>query len=172
MSRSLEVMGEACAGFQMVRKRMFGGYGYFAPNGAMFAGIVTDDAIVLKLARGDARDELIGLGGHPWTYEGRDKPMTMHEWIVVPDAFYDDIETLRAWLERALRLVPAKVEPSKRSAKVKSRSVVATADSVATKKKTSTRAVKASTRVTKVRASTTKVGTASKRKTGTKASRS
>ena len=46
MSRALEIMGEACAGLLMVTKRMFGGHGFFAPNGTRFAGIVTDDEIV------------------------------------------------------------------------------------------------------------------------------
>lgn len=74
----------------------------------MFAGIVTDDEVILKLVLGPARDERMGLGGRPWVYRGRDKAMTMQEWIVVPDAFYDDQELFSTWAARAHRLVPAK----------------------------------------------------------------
>jgi DNA transformation protein and related proteins len=110
MSRSLDLMGEACAGLRMTTRKMFGGHGFFAPHGGMFAGIVDDDEIVLKLQRGGARDELMALGGHPWVYEGRDKPMTMQEWIVIPENFYDDTEQLAEWLKRAHSLAPAKVQ--------------------------------------------------------------
>lgn len=113
MSRSLDVMTEACTGLKMVTKRMFGGHGFFVPGGAMFAGIVHDDRIVLKFAYGSARDELIAVGGHPWTYEGRDKTATMHQWIVVPDAFYDDTDTLHSWLVRAYDLAPPNPSNSK-----------------------------------------------------------
>jgi TfoX/Sxy family transcriptional regulator of competence genes len=117
MSRSLELMVEACVGLPTRVQRMFGGHGYFAPNGGMFAGIVPDDELVIKLQAGPARDELIGLGGHPWVYPGKKRPMTMHEWIVVPDGFYDDVDLLHSWLDRAHGLVPAKKITTPRAAK-------------------------------------------------------
>ena len=87
---------------------MFGGHGFFAPNGGMFAGIVTDDEVILKLVNGPARDELIAEGGHPWVYSGQDKPMTMSSWIVVPERFYDDPEAFMTWAARAFELAPPK----------------------------------------------------------------
>ena len=92
----------------MTVRKMFGGHGFFAPNGGMFAGIVTDDEVILKLADEKARSELIAIGGHPWTYEGKGKPMTMQEWIVVPESFYDDHDLFSTWAKRAHRLVPPK----------------------------------------------------------------
>jgi TfoX/Sxy family transcriptional regulator of competence genes len=105
--RSLELLEEICAGLPYTAKKMFGGHGFFAPNGGMFAAIVSDDDIVLKLV-GDEREALIALGGHPWTYHGRDRPMTMRDWIVVPDSFRDDDELFREWARRAHARVPAK----------------------------------------------------------------
>jgi hypothetical protein len=35
--------------------------------------------------------------------------MTMAQWIVVPDAFYDDPETFAAWARRAHALAPPKL---------------------------------------------------------------
>ena len=107
MSRSLEILIEACGELEVVRRKMFGGYGFFAPNGGMFAGIVTEDEIILKI-EGAPRDELVALGGKPWTYTGQSKPMTMENWIVVPERFYDDFELFNVWAARAHKLAPAK----------------------------------------------------------------
>jgi TfoX/Sxy family transcriptional regulator of competence genes len=105
MSRSLELLTEACTSLTVTTRRMFGGHGFFAPNGGMFAGIVTDDAIIFKLQLGPLRDQLIGLGGKPWVYNQK---MTMKEWIVVPESFYDDSESLAEWASKAHRVAPAK----------------------------------------------------------------
>lgn len=127
MASSLDILTEACEALRPVIQKMFGGHGFFAPNGGMFAGIVTDDAIVLKLEDGPARDELLRLGGRPWTYTGQSKPMTMQNWIVVPEEFYDDYELLGAWARRARDLAPPK--------KAK------TSSKASTKKKTAKKAV-------------------------------
>src|SRR5688500_13402361 len=108
MSRSLDLLTDACGRLPMKVKKMFGGHGFFAPNGGMFAGIVSDDEIIFKLMSGPARDQLIALGGHPWTYDGAKRPMTMQDWIVVPETFYDEPEQLAAWAKRAHGLAPAK----------------------------------------------------------------
>jgi TfoX/Sxy family transcriptional regulator of competence genes len=118
MSRSLELLTDACTGLPVTVKKMFGGHGFFAPNGGMFAGIVTDDEVIFKLVSGPLRDELIAAGGHPWTYQGRDKPMTMQEWIVVPERFYDDSEALRAWAAKAHGAVPGKALAKKKPKRV------------------------------------------------------
>lgn len=108
MSRALDLLTDACVGLPVTVRKMFGGHGFFAPNGGMFAAIVTDDEVILKLVRGAARDELIALGGHPWVYDGSGRQMTMAEWIVIPEAFYDAQELLSEWAARAHTLVPAK----------------------------------------------------------------
>jgi TfoX/Sxy family transcriptional regulator of competence genes len=116
MSRSLELLNEACAPLKMSARKMFGGHGFFAPNGGMFAGIVTDDEIIFKLVVGPLRDELIGLGGKPWVYQGRDREMTMNEWIVVPENFYDDGDLMAQWAEKAHGAVPGKgLKPKKKA---------------------------------------------------------
>jgi DNA transformation protein len=108
MSRSLDLLTDVCSGLPLAVRKMFGGYGFFAPNGGMFAGIVTDDDVILKLEDEKARNELIALGGRPWTYDGKGAPMTMRTWIVVPVEFYDDLEQFALWAHKAHALVPAK----------------------------------------------------------------
>ncbi len=108
MSRSLELLTDACASLPVTVRRMFGGHGFFAPNGGMFAGIVTDDEVIFKLVSGPLRDELIAIGGRAWVYDGHRKPMTMHEWIVVPERFYDDPELFAEWAAKAHAAAPAK----------------------------------------------------------------
>ncbi|MCK6458819.1 MAG: TfoX/Sxy family protein [Planctomycetes bacterium] len=71
----------------------------------MTAAVVDDDRIVFKLADAKARGALEALGGHPWTYAGK---MTMKEWILARDAFYDDQVLMASWAQRAHLLVPAK----------------------------------------------------------------
>lgn len=117
MSRALDLLTEACTSLPHTPRKMFGGHGFFAPNGGMFAGIVTDDEVILKLVMGPLRDELIALGGHPWVYDGMKKPTTMKEWIVVPERFYDDGELLATWAAKAHRAVPAKAAKTKKKKK-------------------------------------------------------
>ncbi|MCU0697644.1 MAG: TfoX/Sxy family protein [Myxococcaceae bacterium] len=131
MSRSFELLSDACAGLPHTPRKMFGGHGFFAPNGGMFAAIVTDDEVILKLADEAARTELIAAGGHPWVYEGKGQAMTMKEWIVVPDGFYDDPELFSAWAKRAHRLAPPKLATRKKPAVSKG---LATAKKPAAKK--------------------------------------
>jgi DNA transformation protein and related proteins len=123
MSRSLDVLTDACASLPVRVQKMFGGHGFFAPNGGMFAGIVTDDEIIFKLQLGPLRDELISLGGRPWVYDGKGKPMTMKEWIVIPESFYDDAEQLESWAARAHAAVPAKAAKKSAAGKASSRAV-------------------------------------------------
>ncbi|MCK6547638.1 TfoX/Sxy family protein [Myxococcota bacterium] len=114
MSVSLPILEDACANLPYSKRAMFGGHGLFAPNGGMFAAVVDDDRIVFKLADDTARAELEALGGRPWTYADK---MTMREWILAPDAFYDDQESMETWARRAHTLVPPrKAKPPKRAA--------------------------------------------------------
>lgn len=104
---SLELLEEACRKLPGTHKKMFGGHGFFAPNGGMYAGIVTDDKIIFKLV-GKEREDLIALGGAPWVYQGKHKPMTMKDWICVPEGFYDEPDELEKWAKVACRLAPSK----------------------------------------------------------------
>jgi DNA transformation protein and related proteins len=117
MSSSLELLVDACAGLPMTKRSMFGGHGLFAPNGGMFAAVVTDDEVIFKLADEKAKAELLKLGGHPWRYDGKPKAIVMASWIVVPASFYDDPEMLTEWARRAHRLAPAKAVAGKRPKK-------------------------------------------------------
>jgi TfoX/Sxy family transcriptional regulator of competence genes len=80
----------------------------------MFAGIVDEDRIVLKLAQDEPRAGLIALGGAPWTYAGK---MTMNDWILIPDDFYDEPRKLAEWCVRAHRIAPPKGSKKKEGAK-------------------------------------------------------
>lgn len=108
MSKNLPILLDACARLPHQARAMFGGHGLFAPNGGMFAGIVDEDRIILKFSDTTAREELKTLGGEAWTYTGQARPMTMQEWILIPDGFYDDQEALAQWAHRAHQLVPPK----------------------------------------------------------------
>jgi TfoX/Sxy family transcriptional regulator of competence genes len=108
MSRTLDLLADACARLPHTTRKMFGGHGFFAPNGGMFAGVVSKDEAILKLHDVAARTELEALGGHAWTYHGKHKPMVMREWIAVPESFYDDPDAFAAWAKRAHALAPAK----------------------------------------------------------------
>ncbi len=118
VSGNLDLLEEACAALPHTTRAMFGGHGLFAPNGGMFAGIVDDDRIILKLAPEGPRAELVALGGEAWTYRSKMGAATMQEWILVPEAFYDEPRTLAEWARRAHSLAPAKkAKAAKKAAK-------------------------------------------------------
>ena len=109
-SPSLPILEEACAVLPHTTRAMFGGHGLFAPNGGIFAAVVDDDRIVLKFADEVARAEFKAIGGRAWTYS---ENMTMREWLLAPDALYDEPRELAAWAARAHRLAPPKKARSK-----------------------------------------------------------
>lgn len=102
---NIDVLEEATEKLPHSTRKMFGGHGLFAPNGGMFAGIVDDDRIILKFANEEARAEFEAIGGRAWVYNEK---MTMKEWILVPDALYDEPRALAAWAARAHKLAPPK----------------------------------------------------------------
>ncbi|MFA5861971.1 MAG: TfoX/Sxy family protein [Candidatus Thermoplasmatota archaeon] len=107
---NLDLLEDACdrARLTHTTRAMFGGHGLFAPNGGMFAGIVDEDRIILKLADEATRSELISLGTKPWAYKSKMGQTEMREWILAPEAFYDEPEQLAAWAKRAHAMAPAK----------------------------------------------------------------
>jgi hypothetical protein len=65
-------------------------------------------------------------------YQGRERPMTMASWIVVPEAFYDDLEGFGAWTQRAHALAPSKA-PARRAARSPAKPAAAEPKSTAPK---------------------------------------
>lgn len=95
---NLEILTEACAALPHTRRAMFGGHGFFAPNGGMFAAVVDQDRIALKLPLPEDEEAFRAEGAEPWVYDGR---MRMSHWCVVPDALYDEPRRLAEWARRA-----------------------------------------------------------------------
>ena len=115
---NIDLLEDACAKLPHSTRAMFGGHGVFAPNGGMFAGIVDDDRIILKFAKGTPDGEAFReAGGVPWVYEGKTGAMTMQEWLLVPDELYDEPRRLAEWCARAHRVAPAKSAKKKAPAK-------------------------------------------------------
>ena len=114
---NIDLLEDACAKLPHTSRKMFGGHGLFAQNGGMFAGIVDDDRIVLKFARGEpAGDEFRKAGGVPRVYKGKQGAMSMEEWLLVPDEMYDEPQALAAWAAKAHRVAPAKKTPATKKA--------------------------------------------------------
>lgn len=95
---SLDLLEEACAGLPYTKRAMFGGHGLFAPNGGMFAAVVDEDRLALKLPEEATFAEFLAEGARPWVYDGR---TTMRKWAVVPEEMYDEPARLAAWARRA-----------------------------------------------------------------------
>ena len=89
-------------------KPMFGGYGVFR-DGTMFAGVFR---VALMVKLGDqAADALLEPHTAGFDPMGSGKPMTA--WITVEPIALEHYDQLRAWLDRALAVVPKK-KPAKR----------------------------------------------------------
>lgn len=106
---NVDILEDACAALPHTTRAMFGGHGLFAPNGGMFAAVVDDDRIALKLPEAADAEAFRAMGGEPWVYDGK---MTMNGWLVVPDDLYDDPRGLAEWARRA----HATAKPGKKKA--------------------------------------------------------
>lgn len=89
---------ELFAGFGPVTIRnMFGGGGVYH-DGVMFA-LVAGDMLYLKADDTNRADfEAEGMG--PFTYTGKNKPVSMSYWQL-PEALYDDPERFTDWARKA-----------------------------------------------------------------------
>ena len=89
---NIDLLEDACDRARLARstRAMFGGHGLFAPNGGMFAGIVDDDRIILKLTEDAPRGELMSAGGEAWTYKSPRGSMEMRDMMLEaePELFY------------------------------------------------------------------------------------
>ncbi len=93
----IALMDEAVTSVPCRRKLMFGAVAYFA-NDNMFAG-VHQDAPFLRLSEAD-RQEVLSA----WDEASIFEPMEgrpMREYVVLPEALYEDSLTLRDWVHRA-----------------------------------------------------------------------
>lgn len=117
---NIDLLEDACAKLAHTTRKMFGGYGLFAANGGMFAGVVDDDRIVLKMEEGTPEHAAFrAQGAQAWVYQGKmGGGMTMRAWLLVPDALYDEPRALAEWAAKAYRIAPAKkAAPTKKAAK-------------------------------------------------------
>jgi len=119
MSGEFSLLDDACSKLPHTKRKMFGGHGFFAPNGGMFALARRDDVVIFKLADETARTELEALGGKAWGYEGKNKAVVMKEWIIAPLDFFDEPELMEIWAKRAHRLVPAKKAVPKKNRRMR-----------------------------------------------------
>ena len=83
-------------------RRAFASPGFFAGS-AMFAFAWKSALrIVVKLPDEASRASLLGLeGAAPWTPNGK----RMGAWVMVPEAWHDDVAALRPWVRRAYEQV-------------------------------------------------------------------
>lgn len=79
-------------------RRMFGGFGVYL-DGVMF-GLIGFNELYFKVDDGN-RADYEAAGMQPFTYQGRDRPVSMSYWRVPGDVF-DDTEALAAWAGKAL----------------------------------------------------------------------
>jgi TfoX/Sxy family transcriptional regulator of competence genes len=92
------------------KKRMFGCDAYFVGD-AIFALIWKEGRIGVKLVDPAAYAELMAIeGAEPWSPGA----MKMSKWVLVPEEFHDDAETLTPWVRRACQ---AQVGAPKKTAK-------------------------------------------------------
>ncbi len=110
-------LDQAMAPFRAERRQMFGCPCYFA-NGNMFTGLHQDD-LILRLSPED-RQELLSTWDEATLFEPMEgRPM--REYVVVPNALYNDPPVFTQWLERSLRyaesLSPKELKPRKKQQK-------------------------------------------------------
>lgn len=95
-------------------RAMFGGGGIYH-QGLMF-GLIADDQIYLKVDaqnRGDFED----MGQPPFLFERGDGKQIAMSYYLIPDALYDDADSLVQWAERsfaAAQRAAASKKPKKR----------------------------------------------------------
>jgi DNA transformation protein len=78
-------------------RAMFGGYGLYA-EGVMF-GLIADETLYFKVDDQN-RPSYLAAGSEPFTYDRNGKPIQM-SYYRLPDAVFENIEQLAAWVEAA-----------------------------------------------------------------------
>jgi DNA transformation protein and related proteins len=93
-----EVTGRLLPFGPVVARRMFGGFGVYL-DGVMF-GLIGLDRLYFKVDDGN-RAEYQAAGSEPFSYQGRNRPISLSYWRV-PDPVFEDAGELSGWAERAL----------------------------------------------------------------------
>jgi len=132
-SEFIEFLLETLAPLGSVQsRRMFGGAGLYC-DGVMFA-LIADDAVYLK-ASDKTSEAFVDEGLKPFTYHGKNKPITMSYWRI-PERLFDDQDEFVAWAEIALGVARVTAKPkAKTKAKRKQTANSASTQKVASKKK-------------------------------------
>ena len=78
-------------------RAMFGGHGLYLDG--TIVGIIIDELLYLKVDDAN-REDYLAAGATPFTYQGRDRPVTTSYWEAPADIFDDD-DTLRRWIAAA-----------------------------------------------------------------------
>ena len=93
-----EVTGRLLPFGPVAARRMFGGFGVFL-DGVMF-GLIGFDTLYFKADDGN-RADFEAAGMEPFSYQGRNGPISFSYWRV-PDRVFEDAEQLSQWAENAL----------------------------------------------------------------------
>jgi TfoX/Sxy family transcriptional regulator of competence genes len=96
---SLARLEKASVRLKPTSKRMFGGTGLLAENGAMFAGVWDGGKLLLKLTDEAEREALLAAGGKTWRQKTKTGTRAMPSWVIVPEDM--SARTLAAWVKRA-----------------------------------------------------------------------
>ena len=92
-------------------RKMFGGAGLYADD-LMFA-LIAGDEIYLKVD-GAVIDAFRAAGSHPFTYQGKGKPMEMSYWLLPDDAGADPAAAA-PWATRSLAAAKRQAKPRRRA---------------------------------------------------------
>jgi DNA transformation protein len=93
-----EVIGRLLPLGPVTARRMFGGFGIYLDE-VMF-GLIAWNRLYFKVDDGN-RVDYEGAGSEPFSYQGRNRPVSMSYWWV-PQGVYDDTDALVAWAEKAM----------------------------------------------------------------------
>lgn len=107
MSRDgfVEYIKEVLEPFGHFRFRaMFGGHGIYK-SGVMIA-LLADNELYFKSDK-DSANYFKSLGSEPFSYQGKNKPVTMSYWKAIPEIMDDQAE-LNKWIELAYKAAIAK----------------------------------------------------------------
>jgi TfoX/Sxy family transcriptional regulator of competence genes len=99
-------------------RRMFGSDAFFAD--AKIYALIWDGRIALKMHKPERYAELLAMeGASTWNPAPQRESKPMSGWVLVTEAFHDDLDALRPWVESAHQqalTAPAK-KPKKPKAK-------------------------------------------------------
>jgi TfoX/Sxy family transcriptional regulator of competence genes len=85
---------------EVTTRRMFGSDAWFA-NAKIYA-LIWDGRIGLKMSRPERYQELLALeGSSTWSPMPQREAKPMSGWVLVTEAFHDDLDALRPWVESA-----------------------------------------------------------------------